>query len=157
MSFIKDLLWFINEVGELLPEGKGNYRNLVQRNKPTYYRSLRKLEEEGYIKKRSNIKSQTVYVITPAGKSIINKRLAPKPRKDGLATLITYDIPSDMNKQRTKFRRYLLRNGFTLIQKSLLISPNVFDDHLKEVMNELKISRYVKVVSGRFDYLKLND
>jgi DNA-binding transcriptional regulator PaaX len=160
MSFIKDLLSLINELGELIPEGKGNYRSLRQRltgmDHATYYKSLNRLRQKKFIKQVKNKKSQTVYVITPAGRQALLKSLRRNPRQDGLATLITYDIPSDKNRERTKFRRYLLRNGFTLIQKSLLVSPNQFDDHLKNIIRELKLSRYVRVVSGKFDYIKFD-
>ncbi len=160
MSFIKDLLWFIDEVGELLPEYKGNYRSIRQRlggmDHATYYKSLDRLKKKNYIKKTENKRKQTVYIITPAGRQVLAKSLRRNRRKDGLATLITYDIPEEKQRERTTFRRYLLKNGFTLIQKSLLVSPHQFDDHLKYIIRELKLSRYVKVVSGRFDYIKFD-
>ncbi len=161
MSFIHDLLWLINELGELLPESKGHYRSLRQRldgmDYATYYRSLNRLKERKLIKKTINKKDQTVYMITSAGRLALGKGLKRNPRKDGLATLITYDIPSEKNRERTKFRRYLEHNGFTLIQKSLLVSPNQFDDHLKQVIRELNLSKYVKVVSGKFDYIQFDE
>lgn len=156
MSFIKDVLSFIEEVGELIPEHKGNYRNLAWRNRPTYYKSLERLERKKFVKKILAKNKQIAYIITPLGKQVLHRDLKKTPRKDGLATLITYDIPADKNRERTMFRRYLLRNGFTLIQRSLLISPNKFDDHLTYIMKELKIVPYVKVVSGKFDYFKLH-
>jgi DNA-binding transcriptional regulator PaaX len=154
MSFIQDLLWLIDELGELLPENKLHYRSVAQSNRPLYYKSLSRLEQQGYIK-RSKKKSRTVFVITPSGKKLLSKRVKQHPRRDGLSTLIAYDIPSEKNRERTIFRRYLIKNGFTLIQKSLLVSPNQMDADIIGLARELKIVQYMKIISGKFDYYKL--
>ncbi len=155
MSYIRDLLWFINELGSLLPETKGHYRSFAQRNRPTFDRSLYRLKEKGYIKKIKS-KNKTNYILTQAGKDYLNKNLVKQPRGDGFATLITYDIPEAQKRERTRFRRYLLRNGFTLIQRSLLVSPNKLDPHLVNVAKELKILSNIKIVSGKFEYIKFD-
>lgn len=153
MSFIKDLLYFINEVGELLPQTKGHYRPISKMHYPTYHKSLMRLESAGLIKRKNNAVNQTVFSITVAGKRILKKPPVHIKRNDGFSTLVCFDIPEKMRRERNIFRRYLLRNGYNLIQKSILISPNKMNQEILDLIKELRLPSFVKIISGKIDYL----
>jgi CRISPR/Cas system-associated protein endoribonuclease Cas2 len=85
------------------------------------------------------------------------KHLRSKPRlkiqrSDNLSTIITFDIPEDKHRARDNFRRYLIKNGYTQIQKSVFISPFKIFDEMTEFMKELGIENNVTSISGRIDH-----
>lgn len=129
------------------------YRGSFRGKQVTFYQSLNRLNDRGLIQKKKNKDNQEIYVITPLGKKLLYKPAIKIPRADGFSTLIAFDIPESQKRERNIFRRYLIRNGFTLIQKSLLVSPLKLSKELLELAQELKIRPYIKIISGRFDYL----
>ena len=153
MTFIKDLLYLINEVGELLPKYKGAYKSLRQMNYPTYYKSLERLEKRGLIKQHQSKQNETVYVISVKGRRLLRKPTKLVRRSDGYSTLVAFDIPESRRRERITFRRYLINNGYTTIQKSLLIAPTIPSEDLLELISELRLNSYIKIISGKIDYL----
>jgi len=118
----------------------------------SYYRALRKLRINGLIKKKK-IGRQSSYELTDKGRTLIHKPQMPKRRTDGLSTIITFDIPEAKSRERQIFRRYLIRHGFTLLQKSVLIGPNKLTDEVIELINELKIKEFITSFDGKVTYL----
>jgi|SRR3989344_1146894 len=153
MSFINELLEFIVEAGQLLPGLDGPYGHARRLRRATYYGAVVRLEKRGFIEKRRK-KNRVYYVPTEKGKQYkISKPVTTQNRSDGLLTVIIFDIPEAMSRQRKIFRRYLQRRGYSLLQKSVLISTNEFSSDVKEVVDELKIRPYVSVlVSKRYDF-----
>src|SRR3989338_4849327 len=84
--------------------------------KTTYYYKLRKFEKAGLIKKDRK-KYANNFLLTSKGKFLVNKKSVIKPRNDGFSTIVIFDIPEERGRERTIFRRYLLRNGYTQLQK----------------------------------------
>ena len=152
MTFVEELLEIIATAGGIMPPYKA-YRGKFHPSSGTYYKSLSRLQQKGLIKKKHSQTNQTNYVITAEGQKLLYKSSHKVSRTDGFSTLITFDIPENRRRERNLFRRYLLRNGFTLIQKSLLVSPNQVNDELLHLIKELKFNSFVKIISGRFDYL----
>jgi DNA-binding transcriptional regulator PaaX len=111
---------------------------------------LQKFEKHGLLKKSDSSKRQG-YNLTELAKQLGNSPSIKIHRKDGLATVILFDIPEDKHKARDRFRRYLLRNGYTQIQKSVFISPFEIFEELRQFINEMDIKRNVTFISGRID------
>ncbi len=136
-----------------MPPYKAYRSRLHQYKDTTFYGSLYRLEQKGLIRKTKNLSPQSVYIITDKGRKLINRPSAKIQRSDGFSTLIAFDIPEQKRSQRRILRRYLLKNGYTTIQKSLLASPHQITKDLLELIDELKIKPNVKTISGKFDYL----
>lgn len=152
MSFIEELLQEIATAGGLMPPYKA-YRGNFRGKQVTYYQSLNRLEKRGLIRKLKNPNDEAFYQITVQGQKLLKKPLKRINRKDGFSTLVAFDIPETKRRQRNIFRRFLVRNGYTIIQKSLLVSPHEIDHELLELITELKIRPFIKIVSGKFDYV----
>ncbi|MDP4001271.1 MAG: CRISPR-associated endonuclease Cas2 [bacterium] len=150
----EELLWILQDLGELsydivtTPYGKLRINSIPR---STYYSSIKNLEEQKLITKRK-VNYKNTYILTSKGHSLLTKKNKTQKRNDGYATIIIFDVPEDKAKQRTMFRRYLSKNGYTLLQKSVLISPNKITNDIKEVINELNLRSYVTVISGKVDY-----
>lgn len=153
MSFIMELLELIETVGGLMPGTKGHYRSISSIRMPTFYKSLGRLEKRNLIKKKRNRYNQVAFVITEEGKGFLHKPKNLTPRGDGYSTIVAFDIPETYRKQRDTLRRYLLRNGYTLIQKSLFISRHKIHKELVTLLKDLKLSSFVKIISGKVDYI----
>lgn len=152
MSFIDELLELISTVGGIMP----HYKSYPYRfgGKPvTFYKSLERLEQRKLIMRKNNKQHQEILIITAKGQRLLHKPTTKTKRADGFSTIVTFDIPEEKRKARNTLRRYLIRNGFTLIQKSLLISPNKVHSELIELIQELKIKPFVKIISGKIDYI----
>lgn len=151
IAFIWELLEFISTAGGIMPKYKA-YRGRLSVKQSTFYGSLYRLEQKGLVKRKKQ-KDKIFYSITEEGRALLFKPSLKIVRSDGFSTLITFDIPEAKRRERNLFRRYLQRNGYTLIQKSLLVSPNKIDKDILDLMVELKIKPHVKIVSGKFDYI----
>jgi hypothetical protein len=146
---IKSLGGFIEDL--VLPPFRLSI-NRMHYPRTTYYFRNRKLSEAGLIKKVDHKKYGSVLMLTEKGKQLLNKPKKATKRTDGLSTIILFDIPEEKRRERNIFRRYLLRNGYTLIQKSFLIAPFKISGELKELIRELRIEHFIKLISGRIDY-----
>jgi DNA-binding transcriptional regulator PaaX len=146
---VLDLIKTLGEISATIVETP--YGQLRLRPRTTYYKTLRKLEIKGLVKKsrRGRI---NLYSLTSAGRELIHKKIKLVRRSDGLSTIVIFDVPEDQSKQRTLFRRYLQQNGFVSLQKSVLISPNQIQPELKELIRELKLNNFVTVIDGRIRY-----
>lgn len=146
-----DLLEYIRDAGELLPGFlETPHMHALRLKRATYYGSLRQLERKEFIKKVSADK-QIKFVITEKGKKILRLPVKKERRTDGHSTIVIFDIPSEKNRERTIFRRFLIRNGYTLIQKSVLIAPLKISLEAKDLIDELKIKSFVTVISGKIN------
>lgn len=149
----QELLLMIQEAGEMAvhlastPYGKLRIGSM---SRPTYYRSVRDLQKKGLIKKERK-QYKNVYVLTKEGRLILRRRFdyQMKRRVDGFSTLIIFDIPEEKSRQRTMFRRYLLKHGYTLFQKSVFISLYEVMPEIRELLSELGIVSYVNVFSAK--------
>ena len=152
MSFINELLEFIVEAGQLLPGLDGPYGHARRLRRATYYGAVVGLEKRGFIEKKRK-KNRIYYVPTEKGRQHdIPKPQIVQKRTDGLLTVIIFDIPEAMSRQRKIFRRYLQRRGYSLLQKSVLISTNELSLDIKEIIDELKIRQYVSVLLSKHYY-----
>lgn len=120
------------------------------RSVSNYYKAVNQLEKEGLVKKKK-VGKYVTFKITEEGRAALRKRIKPDRRTDGFSTVIIFDIPEDKHGARNAFRRYLVRNGFMLMQKSVLIGPYKFSAEIKDLGRELGISQFITVLTAKVD------
>jgi DNA-binding transcriptional regulator PaaX len=148
MSFKQELLDFIYEAGVLLPRLETPYGYTKRIRQATYYGTVYRLQKQKLIEKKK-IRGKSVFVLTDKAQRLYMKRPQMKPRTDGLGTIIIFDIPEQKRAARNKLRKYLLRNHFTLLQESVLISNYELMAELKELIRELGITQFVTLIHGK--------
>jgi DNA-binding transcriptional regulator PaaX len=118
----------------------------------TYYHKIDRFLKYGLIKKvRKN--NRIAFQVTSRAKALRANPSIKNYRTDGLSTLIMFDIPESKRTIRKEFRRYLLKNGYTQIQKSVFLSPFEVSNDLILFVKELEIEKNVTFMSGKVDYL----
>ncbi len=149
----KELFFMAKQLGQVMsdiaftPYGQLRIRKIPAR---TYYYNLKKFERNGLIKKVKKPEG-AMYILTERAKLLRSKPNRKVSRTDGLATIIMFDIPEENRNARDVFRRYLVKNGYTQIQKSVFISPFSIFDELKEMIDQLGIKSNVTLISGTID------
>ena len=150
----EEILFTMQNLGQLASDiAFTPYGQLRLHPKESYYRELRNLQGKGLVKKTKRSYGKSIYVLTYKGRQLLRKRKVPVKRTDGFSSIIIFDIPEEKSRERTFFRRYLLRNSYTLLQRSVLISPNKISDEIKELVEELGIRQYVTSFDGKVTYL----
>ena len=153
-KFTLELLGFIEHLGEGLkvfvttPYGKLRINTMP---KSTYYNALHRLEQKKLIVKQK-IGRQNKYQITEKGRAILKGPIKKRKRTDENATIIIFDVPEEKARQRTILRRFMKKEGYTMLQKSVFISPFEISDELKELIVELKIRPYISSIYGKVNY-----
>ncbi|MBX4187375.1 MAG: CRISPR-associated endonuclease Cas2 [Candidatus Doudnabacteria bacterium] len=117
----------------------------------SYFYQIRKFQKAGLIRK-SVKQNKPIYALTPKAKELLGKPSVKTDRNDGMSTIVMFDIPESQNRSRYTFRRYLLRNGYTQIQKSVFIAPFHPFKELQQMITELGIDGKVMFISGKIDY-----
>jgi DNA-binding transcriptional regulator PaaX len=151
------------EFEEFIDDLSGAVRDLILRpysfsiskmNYPrtTYNYKLRKFERQGLITKLAPKKYNNSFAITKQGKLLLARPKFTQKRTDGLSSIVMFDIPEEYHRERNILRRYLLRQGYTLIQKSVLIAPFKISNEFKELIVELKLKPFIKILSARIEY-----
>lgn len=133
----------------LTPYGKLRYPNIPR---STYYKKIKKFERYGLLKKIKKPHGSD-YVLTDRAKWLRQKPPKKTRRTDKLSTLIIFDIPEKKHKARDNFRRYLIKNGYTQIQKSAFLSPFKISNELKEFIRELGIASNVTILASKIEQL----
>lgn len=153
-KFTLELLAIIEDLGEGLnefittPYGKLRINSIPR---STYYNALHRLEHKKLVVKHK-IGRRNKYQLTEKGRAILKGPLKRNKRIDGNATIIIFDVPEEKSKERSTLRRYLKKEGYIMLQKSVFISPFEISDDLKELIVELKIRPYVSAIFGKVYY-----
>jgi DNA-binding transcriptional regulator PaaX len=144
----------IKDIGYLLPGFETKHEYIKRLRRATYYGTIDRLERRGLVKKEK-VRNQVKVLITEKGKafSFGIKRLHLEKRKDGLSTIIIFDVPEQYKRERQYFRRKLVQNKFTLIQKSVLISGYAYPSQLRQLEKDLKIDKWIRHMAGRIEYV----
>lgn len=112
----------------------------------TVYQAIRRLEQEGLVKK-SKKEKKTHLRLTDHGKRFIQRHREvsrwSSPVWDKKWRLVVFDIPEEKRSLRDYFRRYLKTLGFGKVQRSIWISPYDFSGVIMMYVNKLKLSAYV--------------
>ena len=151
MSFKQELLNFISDAGVFIPRIEFPYDYLRRIRKATYYGTLRRLEQDKLIVREKTRKGIS-YRITDNGRLLLKKPIVPKKRKDGFSTIVIFDIPEHKRKARNALRKFLLKNGFRSLQKSVYMSRNKTPGSIIELTRELDLVSNVSVIGGKIEY-----
>jgi DNA-binding PadR family transcriptional regulator len=117
----------------------------------TYYNTARRLQLRGLLTSKKQNKL-ILFRLTGKGRQILkSQKNNLVRRKDGFSTIIMFDIPEKFKKERVIFRRYLIRKGYTLIQKSVMVSPYQLSSETKGLIKELSLRSYIMVLSGKIE------
>ncbi|MBI2355587.1 MAG: hypothetical protein HYV13_00045 [Candidatus Doudnabacteria bacterium] len=161
-SFVLDLLLIVKDLAELWPEPFESpyaYQRRISSTYPRFSpqrvsRNLYYLKKQGLIEKKK-VRSRFVYQLTLSGKQklLMSKISFNKTNpKDGTSCVIIYDIPNEKYKHRKLLRRFLIKNGFMNIQKSVLIGPQFLPKEFLELLHELGLRRNVTIIKGKLLY-----
>ncbi|MBI3952449.1 MAG: CRISPR-associated endonuclease Cas2 [Candidatus Doudnabacteria bacterium] len=148
-DMIKELGLLAEEIA-FTPYGKLRVLTIPRQ---TYYYRLRKFVKLGLVKKDRK-KYPSTYILTEKAKTIRKSTVKKVLRKDGLSTVVLFDVPEEKHKARDSFRRFLVRNGYTQFQKSAFISPFKISNDVADLIKELKLMNDVKVFSGRLEHVQ---
>ena len=155
-AITNEVLWFLKDMGQLVPYPfEGKYQHIQRLRHYDRYkvsRALWDLSNKGLVKKL-NRTGKIYYEITNLGRArSLKYEYLRKPRKvktNGLSTLIIFDIPEEKKKARGFLRRFLIQNGFIMLQKSVFIGRWEIDPQFKDLLKALKIDLNVSVIEGR--------
>ncbi|OGE74192.1 MAG: CRISPR-associated endonuclease Cas2 [Candidatus Doudnabacteria bacterium RIFCSPLOWO2_02_FULL_42_9] len=151
-----ELLWFLRDMGELIPypfEGKYQYiKRLKYYDRYKISRAFWELDRDGLVKKIKK-ERKTYYQITNLGRArslkYIYSRKLRRAKNNGFSTLVMFDIPEEKKKARQFLRRFLIQNGFMMLQKSVFIGPWELLPEFKELLKELQVELNVNILEGR--------
>lgn len=149
-NILSETLETLKDLGEFLPRlGETPYMHgqRLCRRTPSYS-TLYRLEKKGLAVKR-RVGKNVSYRISKEGRKIIQKIDLPQKRLDGLSTVIMFDVPEIMHGQRNSLRRSLLKSGYTMLQRSVFISPNWPSRRLLALVSELKIREFVTILDAK--------
>ncbi len=152
-SLIRELIDFAKEVGQVIddiaftPYGRLRIHNIPR---STYYDRIEKFKKSGLIKKPKK-PNGSAYVLTKKAKNLSRKAAQKINRADGLSSIVIFDIPESKQSARKALRRYLQKNGYTMIQKSVFIGPFKIFKELIGFVEELGIEGNVSYISGKID------
>lgn len=150
-NFSLELLEWAKEGGDLIVEIVSTpYGKLSMASRSSYYRSVKRLKEEKLIKPRKNYPN--TYILTRQGERVLRSHRPQVRRTDGLSTIIIFDVPEEKSRQRTTFRRYLLRNGYINLQKSVMISAAKLDSDIIDLSRELRINECITILSAKINH-----
>lgn len=140
----------MNENAYLGPYGQIILKRRMPRS--TYYEKIRRFEKQGLLKRQKTQKG-TNFIITQKAKYLRRRPAIKQSRKDGFSTLVIFDIPQEKRNARDTLRRYLIRNGYTLIRESCFLSPFKISADLSELLHELKLEKNVTILMAKVEYL----
>ncbi|MDP4000952.1 MAG: CRISPR-associated endonuclease Cas2 [bacterium] len=152
----REILDILQSLGELIPrplEGPILYtRRLRGYSDTQIYGTIHRMEKQKWVKKKID-KGKTKYTLTDLGRSKAlaygYSRLTKKRRKDGMSTVVIFDIPESKKKSRDFLRRFLNQNNFVLLQKSVFIGPIFLQPEFRGLLNELKIEKNVTILEAK--------
>ncbi len=157
-NFSLQLLEALKELAELIPrplESKYEHQKRLWRYTSGYpplkiSQGIYHLKRQGLIEKKT-LQNKIVYELTITGR---HKLLMAKVARhkfnphDGTSCVIIFDIPEQKAKHRRFLRRFLLNNGFTNLQKSVMIGPEFLPKEFYEFLSELELRPHVTVIKG---------
>lgn len=68
---------------------------------------------------------------------------------DNEKCIIVFDFPEDIRQARNTFRRFLKDVGFIQVQLSVWMSEKYIEKEMKQLIQELEITDWVKVLVGK--------
>jgi len=117
------------------------------------YDSMRRLQQQGWIEKKTR-EDEIYYSLTAKGrvKQLVFKLRTSQKQKGEQSTILIFDIPEEKRSYRNFLRRLLKQMKFTTIQKSVLVAPYILPDEFYDLLKEMKLLGFVKVIEGHIRY-----
>ncbi len=108
-----------------------------------------------YLKRKKFIQStrkgdRLIYIITNKGKvKLLREQLQNAPKhKNGIITLVTFDIPETQRTSRKFLCRFLKDLNFKQAQKSVWFSQKDFGDQLAVFFRKHKLEKWINIFVG---------
>lgn len=121
-------------------------------SRPTYNKKLKRFEKHGLLVRHKTPLGH-VFHITAKARQLRHKPTTKILRDDSLSTLIIFDIPEEKHNARDILRRFLIRNGYTLIRESCFLSPFKISSDLKELIEELQLEKNISFFSAKSNFI----
>ncbi len=128
------------------------YHAFCSHREKSFRTTVSRLEKKGLIQKVED--SEKFFILTPSGKKerdaslkklSLNNKLKNE-KWDGKWRIALFDIPEKQKSYRNFLRAELMAHGFIQFQKSAWISPFRASEELKNIIEEMGIDRWVKLV-----------
>lgn len=148
----EEILCTIYDLGQLIPRPfetpSDHVRRLRSYDSGFVVKTVNRLEKQKWVTKKRG-----VYVLTNLGKAKAAaynyKKLPKRKRSDGMLTVVLFDIPQEKKHVREYLRRFLKKNEFISLQKSVFVGPWVIHKEFFKILNELGIRSMVKLLEAR--------
>lgn len=117
------------------------------------YNTIDRVRKQGWLEKKV-VEDKIFYSITAKGrvKQLVFKLRTSQKQKGEQSTILIFDIPEEKRSSRNFLRRLLKQMKFTSIQKSVLVAPYILPQEFYDLLKELKLLDFVKVIEGRIRY-----
>ena len=115
-------------------------------NKQSIRNSFSKMKQKEFIK----INDSYVKITKQGQNYLINKNSILKSfefsigKNDKRDLLVLFDIPEEQRKERTWFRRHLIKFGYIMIQRSVWVGPSPLPKEFINYTKEIKIKDCIK-------------
>ncbi|NQV89560.1 MAG: CRISPR-associated endonuclease Cas2 [Parcubacteria group bacterium] len=96
--------------------------------------------------------AETTFSLTVAGLLQVLKDRIVLERREMLEDercFVIFDVPEDIRKTRNTLRHFLKQAGFKQVQQSVWVTDKDVADDMRQLVEELKISDWVRVIVGR--------
>jgi DNA-binding PadR family transcriptional regulator len=127
--------------------------NVKELSKKQLYDTVERVRRQGWIEKKV-VEDQIFYSLTAKGrvKQLVFKLRIARKQRGEQSTFLIFDIPEEKRTYRTFLRRLLKQMKFTAIQKSVLVTPFILPQEFYDLLKEMDLLRFVKVIEGRIRY-----
>jgi len=117
------------------------------------YDTVERIRKQGWIEKKV-VEDKVFYSLTAKGriKQLEYKLRTFRREISNQSTIIIFDIPEEKRTFRNHLRRLLREMKFTTIQKSVLIAPYVLPKEFYDLLKEMDLLKFVKVIEGRLRF-----
>jgi DNA-binding transcriptional regulator PaaX len=124
----------------------------VQISRSQVNNAVTKLKQHGWIEKKI-INDKVYYAITKQGKTqalIYNSKTFSRTRGK-TSTIVIFDIPEEKRTFRNFVRRLLQNMDFTMLQRSVFITPYILPEDFYTLLREMKLLEYFLFIEGRLN------
>lgn len=114
--------------------------------------AVMKLKQHGWLEKKK-IQDKIYYQITREGKTsrlIFNSKTFSRIR-GRTATIVIFDIPEEKRTFRNFIRRLLKNMDFTMLQRSVFITPYILPEDFYRLLRETKLLEHFLFIEGRLN------
>lgn len=152
-SFVSTLILILREMpgalGKAFVRESMHYKDLrmAGHDPRKVYRGFKNLTGRGIMQPAS----KGGFKFTRAGqawyrRSLLKYHRLRRTEWDGKWRVLLFDIPSELNNERNKFRQRLRTLGFHILQKSVFVFPFSCEEEIGEICERFKIGDYVNII-----------